>query len=111
MCNLKNKLNEQTELKQTRDTESRLVGARREGVGELGKKAEGSKKYKLAVTKQSQGCEVQHRNIVDNIVVTRCGARWVLEISGEHFVKHMTVSNTILYTWNQYRIILKVNCN
>ena len=30
-------------------------------------------------------------NIVNNIVITMCGARWVPEISEEHFVDCMTV--------------------
>ena len=29
-------------------------------------------------------------DIVNNIVITMYGASWVLEISGEHFVKYMT---------------------
>lgn len=36
--------------------------ARWEGGWELGEKGEEFKKYKLAVTKQSLGCKVQHRD-------------------------------------------------
>ena len=31
------------------------------GVGGLGEKGEGTEKYRLVVTKESQGCRVQHR--------------------------------------------------
>ena len=34
----------------------------RRGVGGLGERGEQIKKYKLAVTKQSQGYKIQHRN-------------------------------------------------
>ena len=40
----------------------------------LGEKGDGIK-YKLAVTKWSQGCKIQPRNIVNTIIVTRYGAR------------------------------------
>ena len=43
------------------DTENRLRIAGGRGVGELGEKGEGFQKYKMVVTKQSQGCKVQHR--------------------------------------------------
>ena len=55
------------------------------------KKSEEIKRYRLVVTKESQGCKVQHRNIVNNIVVTMCGARWVLELLEDHFVNYMVV--------------------
>ena len=61
------------------------------GMGGLGEKGRGIKKYTLAITKQSWGCTVQHRNILSNIVITIYGARWALELSGEHFVKYVTV--------------------
>ena len=43
------------------DTESVLMVARWEGVCGEGGKGEGIKKYKLVVTEQSRGCEVQRR--------------------------------------------------
>ena len=61
MWNLKNKIDKQAKLKQTIDTENRLMVARGEGVGGLGEKGEGIKKSKLVVTEQTQGCKVQHR--------------------------------------------------
>ena len=47
MWNLKKKINEHTELKQTHRH-------REEVVGGLGERGEGIRKYRLAVTKQSQ---------------------------------------------------------
>ena len=40
---------------------NRLTVAREKGVGRLGEKGEGTKKYKLVVTEQSWGRKVQHR--------------------------------------------------
>ena len=46
MWNLKNKINEQTNSKQTHiDIERERVVARGEGVGELGERGEGTKKH------------------------------------------------------------------
>lgn len=52
MWHLKNK-NEQTKQKQTQRY--------REQTGGMGEKGERINQYKLEVTKQLQGCEVQHR--------------------------------------------------
>lgn len=50
-------------------------------VGGLGKTEEGTKKYKLVVTKQSQGCEVQHgeygQEHCNNHVWCRTGTRFI----------------------------------
>ena len=61
MWNLKNKINEQTKQNRLANTENRLMVIRGRGAGVLGEKGEGTKKYRLVVTKQSQGCKVQHR--------------------------------------------------
>ena len=50
----------------------------------LGGRGDEIKKYRLVLRKQSQGCKYSTGNIVNNIVITTYGARWVLEISGEH---------------------------
>ena len=42
-------------------TENISTVARWQGVGRIGEKGEGIKKYKLVVTEQSWGCKVQHR--------------------------------------------------
>ena len=58
MQNLKNNIKKQTKQKQThryREQRQLLVGLT---VEELSERREGIKKYKLAVTKQSQGCKV-----------------------------------------------------
>ena len=39
------------------------------------------------------------------------GASWVLGISGGTLCKVYDSLTTMLYTWNQYKIILTVNCN
>ena len=59
--------------------------------GEKGEKGEGIRKDKLVVTKQSQGCKVQHGSRVDSAAVTMCSAWWVPEIPGKHFGKCMSV--------------------
>ena len=58
----------------------------------LGENHEGIEKYKLAVTKESQGVQVQHREH-NNIAITMYGARWVLETleRKEHSVKCIIV--------------------
>ena len=56
------------------------------------------KKHYLAVTEQSQGCTVQHRDIVSNIVITVYCARWVLDSSGGSLCKLYKSLATMLYT-------------
>ena len=57
--NPKNKINEQTKLKQTHRHREPIDGCQSQGqVGALG---EGLKKYEWVVTKQSWGCKAQHR--------------------------------------------------
>ena len=67
------------------------------GVGGLGEKTEGIKKYKLAVT--SHG-DVKHSigNIVNNIIITTYRVRWVQDLLGDHFCRLYKCLNTILYT-------------
>ena len=58
------------------------------------KKVKGTKKYKLPVLKQSQGCKHSIGNIANNTVIIRYGTRRVLEIStqgGGHFVEYIIV--------------------
>ena len=59
MWNLKNKINEQTKLKQTHRYRQRTDGSHR--GRNLGEKDEWIKKYKLVITKQSWVCKIQHR--------------------------------------------------
>ena len=45
------------------------------------KKGEGIKKYQLVVTKHGDiKCRIE--NIGNNIIITVCGARWVLDLLG-----------------------------
>ena len=52
-------------------------------VGGLGDKAEGTKKHRDRWSQNSRR-DVKHSagNTVSDVVVTVCGARWALEISG-----------------------------
>lgn len=51
-------MNTQLNMLRLTDTGNKLIVARWEGFGEMGDKGEGIKKYKLVLTKQSQGCKV-----------------------------------------------------
>ena len=44
-------------------------------------------KHQWAATEQLQGCKYSLET-VNNTVITTCGARWVLGLSGGHFVKY-----------------------
>ena len=48
-------------------------------------------------------------NIVNNIVITVCGARGVLDLSGEHFISYIKVES--LCCTPDTNIILYINCN
>ena len=61
MWNLKNKVNKQAKFKQTHRYREQNNCCWRRGVERLGGKGEGITKYKLVVTKYSQGYKVQHR--------------------------------------------------
>ena len=60
MWNLKYKINK-WDGNRLIDTENKLMVARREGVGGMGEKGAGIKKYKLVVAGWSQEHGVQHR--------------------------------------------------
>ena len=48
-----------------------------EPLGETGEESEGIKKYKLVVTEESWDGMYSLRNIVNNILITVYGVRWV----------------------------------
>ena len=50
-------------------------------------------------------------NIVSNIVTTLYVARWVLDLLRGTICKVCDCLITMLYTWNQCKIILSKNCN
>ena len=58
--------------------------------GELGKKDEGIQKYKLEVTKQSQGYKVQHREYSQQYCNYYVQAQ-VGKYQGDHFAKYIIV--------------------
>ena len=76
----------------------------------LSPRNEGIEKYKLLVTSHGD-VKYSIANIVNTIVITMYGARCVVEISGGTFCKVYAGLTTMLYTWHQYKIILKGNCN
>ena len=59
------------------DTENILMVARWSGGWRMGKKGEGIKKYKLVVTEYHEDVKSSLGNIVNNIVITMYGVRWV----------------------------------
>ena len=67
---------------QIHSIENRLMVSEVSGVGELGGKGKGIKKYKLPVTRQSWDyfakCSIENK--VNNIVITIYGATWILKI-------------------------------
>ena len=73
------------------DPENRLMAARGERGGGTGWEGEGIRKYKLVITEQSQDVKYSIGHIVNNIVITTCGSRWVLEIWEGHCVKYMII--------------------
>ena len=75
--NIENKINEQADQKQIMDTENILMVARWSGGWRMGKKGEGIKKYKLVVTEYHEDVKSSLGNIVNNIVITMYGVRWV----------------------------------
>ena len=94
MWSLKNKIYNQSKLKQThRHRQRGLVVASGEGGGGMGKKGKGVEKYKLIVTKESWGIKVQHKEYsqqyCDNCVWCQVGTGntgW-----GAHCVKYVIV--------------------
>ena len=68
-------------MKQTYRYREHFEGFQEGGSWGMGEKGEGIQKYKLAVTQQSWGCKAQYREIVNNIVITMYGVRWVLDLS------------------------------
>ena len=66
------------------------------GVGGLGEKGEGIRKYKLVVTNSPGGGKYSTGNIVSNIVTTVYSARGMLEIGG--LCKVYGFLTTMLYT-------------
>ena len=61
--------------------------ARGEGYRGLGEKGEGVEKLQNSHGDTKYSIE----NTVNNSMITMCGARWALEISGEHFMKYVII--------------------
>ena len=73
------------------DTENKLMVTRWEEIGGLGEKGEGINKYKLVVTKQSWDVKYSLGNTVGTVVITMCGASWVLHLSLRKLYKCPTI--------------------
>ena len=85
--------------------------ARREGCWGLYEKDEVINKYKLLVTKTHRDVKYSTGNTVNDIAITMHSARWVVQILRGTLCKIYNCLTTMPYTWKQYKIILKVNCN
>ena len=85
--------------------------ARREGCWGLYEKDEVINKYKLLVTKTHRDVKYSTGNTVNDIAITMHSARWVVQILRGTLCKIYSCLTTMPYTWKQYKIILKVNCN
>ena len=87
MWNLRNNIKEQTRQKQ--DSENKLMISRWEGVG-----WKRGRDYDVQITwnKNSHG-NVKYNigTIVSNIVITMYGARWVLDLVGDHIVSYANI--------------------
>ena len=57
----------------------------------MDEKGEEIEKYKLEVTSSHRDVKHGIPDRVSNIVITMYGARWVLDLSGKHFVKYTIV--------------------
>ena len=51
------------------------------------------------------------QNMINSISITMYSTSWVPEILREILCKLYSFLTSILYTWSQYKIMLKVNCN
>ena len=69
------------------------------GVGGWMKKVKGWE-VQIGSSNRREAVNYSMGNVVDNIVITLYGARWVLEISGGALCKMCDCLNTMLYTWN-----------
>ena len=63
----------------------------------LGKKGEGIKKNKLAVTNSHRDVKYSIGNIDNNTVITMYGTRWVLEMLGKYFVKYRLSNHDVVH--------------
>ena len=92
MWNLKNKINTQTKLEQIYRYGEHTVEYPRGGklVGWM-KKLKGLRSTDWQLQNSHKDIKYIIRTILNNTVITMYGARLVVEISGEQFVKYMTV--------------------
>ena len=98
MWNLKNKINKQNRNRLI-DMESRLAVAR--GAGGSGgwvKKGKGLRSTNWWLQNSPRDVKLSTGNVVNNIVITMCGARWALEISGGTCCEVHDCLTTMLYT-------------
>ena len=71
------------------NTDNWLMVTREKRVGRLDVKIERIKKYKLVVTNSHRDVKYSRGIILNDVLINTNGARWVLEILRDHFVKYM----------------------
>ena len=86
--NLKTKINEQAEQKQDHRYRENFDGCQvGQGLGEMGEKCEGIKKYKLVFTNSYGDVKYSKGNIVNDSLITMHGVRWVPGLLGWSLIK------------------------
>ena len=81
-----------------KDTKNRLMITRREGFRGWVKKGKGLRSPKWQSQNSHKDVNSLIGNVVNTIVITRSGARWVLEITGGPLCKVYDCLTTMLYT-------------
>ena len=83
------------------DIENILIADRLWGWGvSLGEWVKEGKELRCTscqLQKQSQGCKVKTREIVDNTVITMYGVIWVLGPTRDHFVSYINGYHYVVY--------------
>ena len=82
------KINKQTQQKQTPGYREQTDG---QMGGELVGKVRGLRGTNWQLQNQYGNVKHSMGNIVNSIVITMCGARWLLDLWGHHFVRYINV--------------------
>ena len=82
MWYVKNKVNEQTKQKQTHRCRGQAGGCKGGDVGDWVKKVKGLRSIDWRSQDRHGAVKYSIRGVVDTILITVCGARWVLKITG-----------------------------
>ena len=82
------------------DTENRLMAARRVGVGGLGEEGEGIRSTNGWSQDSREDVKHSAGTTVNNTVITMCGVRWALHLSGGSLRQLYKRLTTTLHTRN-----------